>query len=265
MEEDPADLEARHEREKADLEQEIQTQLSTAKSKNDRKRINQNAEKLRRELFARQEAEFNGPPDVTPPPLPPVPEVRPPPDTKKEQNRQKRMKKLQQKQHEDAELAQVARNAKTAGQIEIESLDAQLATINLKMRPVIGDGHCLYRAVAFCLSQRGYEQYSDPQALWTVRQRVAKEMRENPDQYRSFTMSETDEMFLEYCNRVETSSEWGDEVEVLAAANAFQMGFVVHRLGAPPSQRGEFSVSAQLAFLAHFTPSGGHYNPIIPV
>jgi hypothetical protein len=250
----------RRAQESASLEATIQTMLSGAKSKNDRKRINQRAEQMRRDLYARQQDELDDPSADPPPPTPTPPTPTPPPPAadpkadRREQNREKRLKKAQQKYKLESALPL---HTKTRGVIEAEQLDAQLAKLGLKMRPVLGDGHCLYRAIAFGLPDVGEFQ--------TVRRRIADELRGHTEKYFDFSGCQDADQYAAHCDTVERTAEWGDELEIAAAANAFRVAFVVHENGAEPKTWGDFALRTNLALLRHYTTSGGHYNPIIPL
>jgi OTU domain-containing protein 6 len=269
-----AELEDRHRREKEDLEVEISEMLAGAKSKNDRKRINQQAEKLRRELYDKQEAEREDPmvslaQELTTKTETPDAEIRPmqPPDIDKsavrERNRQKRLKKDQKRFDYEAEVSSALKNRKTKGQIEFESMVFQLRRLHLKMREVIGDGHCLYRSTAFMLAKSGLSDFSDPQAYVIVRERCASQLRMGRDSYFAFSGCADDREWDQYCEKVERSAEWGGELEILALCEAFHVKFVVHRVGFEPLIRGCGAGEVQLAFLQHFTTAGPHYNAVI--
>jgi OTU domain-containing protein 6 len=163
--------EARHAREREALEAEVQGLLAAAKSKNDRKRANAQAERMRRDLYARQQAELE---DSAPEPAPAPPEPEPEPGAAEEaraaklaRNRQKRLKKAEQRSQAESQFADALRNANQRGQAESEAIAAQLAGLGLRMGSVPGDGHCLYRAVAACLAALGEAGYADRSSFVT--------------------------------------------------------------------------------------------------
>lgn len=268
-------VEERHQRERDELEAEIQKMLAGAKGKNERKRLNQQAEKMRRELFDKQEEERDDPlfaiaeeiaarkrSEVKEEPKEdPEEKARLAAELKKQQNREKRQKKQQRRMQEESELANVMKDMKSKGQIESEELTAQLEKIGKNMHPVLGDGHCLYRAVGFIMSHRGYPEAAD---FRFVRKMCADEMKANKAAYMDFTGAANDDEYMAYCARVENSAEWGDEIELSALSNAFKMSFIVHRLGQEPMKHGNFDSTSELAFLEFYSTSGGHYNAVIP-
>lgn len=276
---DFAEVKQRHEAEKAALERQIAEMLSGATTKNERKRLNQQAEKMRRDLFERQQEEADDPlfdlaasisrgyaqERAQAAPAPP-----PPPAAKSEAKinraREKRLRKAQRQRAFEAQVAGAVEQSTRRGQEEQQRANEQLLKLGMKMRPVIGDGNCLYRSVAYCLSQLGMSEYADQnEALWALRQRTAEELRLHSDKYFEFSNCGSMEQFEEHCRRVETTSEWGGELEVTALSNALAISFVVHRVGFEPMKHGEQVTEIHLFFLEHFTSSGGHYNSVVRV
>ena len=153
------------------------------------------------------------------------------------------------------------KNAKTKGDIEVEQLTEQLKKSGLKMRHVLGDGHCLYRAVGFNMTHHGVPEGTD---FKFIRKMCADEMRKNKDKYVDFTGCTNDDEYAAYCTKVESSAEWGTEVELTALSNAFKMSFIVHRNGLEPMKHGSYETTSHLAFLEFYSTSGGHYNSVIP-
>jgi OTU domain-containing protein 6 len=268
-----SEVEERHCQEKARLESEIAEMLATAKSKNERKRINQQAEKLRRELYDRQEEERIDPLvslaseicKSTETGAVSLPEPKAEDDTKaqkREKNRQKRMDKEQKQRQQESEIA-LAANSKTRGEIEYEAMIKQLRALNLRIKEVLSDGHCLYRAVAVVLSYLGFSEYSAVDSFSLIRQRCAEELRANKDHYFAFSECRSNEDWETYCEKVRSSNQWGGEIELLAICAAFRLKLTIHRAGVAPIIRGMGSFEGQLAFLQHFTKSGAHYAAVI--
>ncbi|KAH0789451.1 OTU domain-containing protein 6B [Histomonas meleagridis] len=248
--------------------------LEGAKTKNERKRLNQQAEKMRRELFEKQQEEADDPiyaiaEQITQSnneqakPAPPPPKPKPAAKPNKDKKRQKRPQKAQQRLALQSEIANAVNSTKTQSQAEYEQAELQLSKLHLKMHPVIGDGNCLYRSVAYCLSQCGLHEYSDSLSFKILRKKAADELRAHPNEYQSFAGCETSEEFEVYCNKVENTAEWGGELEVTALSNALDYAIVVHMVGKEPIKHGNQANAIQLMFLAHFTSSGGHYNAVV--
>jgi OTU domain-containing protein 6 len=263
-------IEVRHAQERDALEVQIADILRAAKSKNDRKRANQQAERMRRDLYERQQSELDdSPPEPPPPPPPePAPAVDPAADVraaKLARNREKRLKKAEQKVQEESQFADALQHANRRGEAESAALVAQLAALGLRMGSVLGDGHCLFRAVAACRAALGEPEYADRSAFVGIRQTVASELRAHPEVYFEFSGCETMEKYEAHCEEVASTAAWGDDLELTALSNAFQMTIIVHESGRPPATRGEFPVKANLAMLRFYSTSGAHYNPVYPM
>ena len=268
-------IQQRHEKEKEELEAKIKEMLASATSKNERKRLNKQAEQMRRDLFEKQSHEADDPfiqsiidntnnnennDTIEQTQIKQDEEAQQSNNKKKksqkdiERSRQQRQKKMQKRFQLESEI-NLAANTKTKGQIEIEKLNDQLQKIGLTMHQVIGDGNCLYRAIAYSLAKIGLSEYNDPKAYLDLRKRAADELRSKPSEYLPFSNFETSEQFENHCVRVEKSSDWGDELELVALSNALEYSIIVHRA----------DQSFELAFLAFYTTSGGHYNSVIPI
>lgn len=257
-------MDERHERETAELEAEIEKILSEAKTKNERKRAGQRAEKMRRDLWKRHEDEENDEPTI-PSDIPMKTDHVPVLDeksAKQAKNRDKRLRKQKQQREEAEELIESLHNHKPRGQVEMEELNAQLGKNGLKMQPVMGDGHCLYRAVSFNLTKSGERDVPDYKV---VRNLCADEMRRNMDKYFEFSALANKDEYEKRCEKVAGSAEWGDWLELAAISNALNVTFIVHRNGQEPTRIGEFATTSQLAFLEFFTTSGGHYNSVVAI
>lgn len=266
-------IEERHRRETEELEAKINQMLAGVKGKNERKRINKQAEQMRRDLFDKQQEELEEPmeeqtrksieTESQPVQVPPPQEEKPKKDL--EAARQKRMKKQQKKYALQSEIANIMNSTQTRGQKEIENVNNQLKALNLKMHSIIGDGNCMYRAIAYSLQIIGLIEYKDINSYKVLRQRCANELRAHIDDYMPFSNCSSPEEFENHCIRVESSSDWGDELELMALSKALNYTFIIHREGEQPSKRGDSQTTLQLAFLRYYTSSGGHYNSVIPI
>ena len=173
------DLETKHQREKDELEKQIAEMLSSAKGKNERKRLNQKAEQMRRELFEKQSEES---PDIyadiaqealSHSEKPPEVEVPIPEPPKKKKNQAAQKAKRERKQREqynlEAAISDALSNTKSKKEIETEQILSEISKLGLTIRPVIGDGHCLYRSFAISLSNIGHSDYASPNSYLQVR------------------------------------------------------------------------------------------------
>lgn len=260
------DISAQHKQESEELEKKIQEMLAGAKSKNDRKRINKEAEQMRKELFEKYQSlevdstiaaiAENSKPAAAPEPEP----VQEPPKKKKTNAKAQREKKLKAKYELEA-AARKAGSEMTPAQIETEKIAAQIAPLGLVIRSVAGDGHCLFRSIAVAMTSIGRSGYS-PDSVKELRQVAAKEIREHPDDYLPFSDYGSVEELNKHCDKIENENEWADNLEVSALANALKVSIIVHALGIPPQKFGEFVTEINLTFHTA-SRSGGHYNAAI--
>ena len=276
-------IEEKHKQENEELEKKIAEMLSAAKSKNEKKRINKEAEKMRQELFEKHQKETVDPTiaAIAATTSANVEAARKEEIKKEEEEAQKkaleeekkkkkklnakaqRERKLKQQFEAQAQLAKVA-SEKTPGQVETEKIQAQILPLGLTIKPVIGDGHCLFRAVASSLALQGNEEYAAPEAFLELRKVCAHEILEKIDDYLPFSIYESKEKLIEHCKTIETTSEWGDALEVSALANALHLTIIVHSLGIEPQKYGTGLTVINLTYHSTFTKCGGHYNVAVP-
>lgn len=254
--------------EKDELEKQIAEMLAGAKSKNERKRINKEAEEMRRKLFEKQQSENIDPVlaaiNQSNPVQQQTPEPETPPPKKKKTNTRNQREKKQKRMYEMQAAAMQAASQKTQGQIETENLEKQIESLGLTIKPVLGDGHCLFRAVAAALESNGLSEYSESESYKILRRRAADEMRSNPDSYIALTECDSPEAFKLHCDKIESTAEWGDSAELSALSRALNMPIIVHSLLGEPQKYGEGEAGIHLVFHAKFTSSGGHYNAAVP-
>lgn len=269
------DIEARHQREKDDLERQIADMLAAASGKNERKRLNKQAEQMRRDLFERQSQESPNPyaqfanlisnePAIEETHQPPPSEEATKQAQKKAAQRAKREKKMKDRMRYESQIENIVANQKTPGAIETEKIEANLEKLGFEIRPVIGDGNCLFRAFAISLSTANLYHFDSPDPYIEIRKKAADELRAHIDVYKPFSNFETDEEYENHCKLIETTAEWGDSLEVLVLAKAYNVTVIVHTADNPPEKYGTGPNTIQLSFHSRFTSSGGHFNAVIP-
>jgi flagellar biosynthesis GTPase FlhF len=272
-------IEEKHKQENEELEKRIAEMLAGAKSKNEKKRLNKEAEQMRRDLFEKQQKETVDPiiAAIAASTAANAEAVREKEREREEEETQKkaleeekkrkkkanakaqRERKQKQQLEERAQLAKIA-SEKSPGQIETEKIGAQILPLGFVIKPIIGDGHCLFRAVASGLALLGKEEYAAHDAFLELRKVCANEILSNINDYLPFSIYESNEKLIEHCKAIETTSEWGDALEVSALANALKLTIVVHSLGIDPQKYGTGQTEINLTFHSQFTKCGGHYN-----
>ena len=131
---------------------------------------------------------------------------------------------------------------------------AQLQACGLRILEVDADGNCLFRSL--CDQLPGYR----PRDHAAVRRAIMAHEEVASDQYKWFV--EDDEPWDDYLARLRRESEWGGNIELVAAANHFSCDVVVHQLGAPRLEiRADASSGATRTL--HLSYHGeSHYNSV---
>lgn len=192
---------------------------------------------------------------------------------KKDKAQKKRENRVMKEQDREEEKEREKREAgPSRRELELADLTALLAKQRprLRMHEVLGDGHCLYRAVADQLRRyrpdlhkwangpdRGYEE---------MRALCAGALQQRRDEYEPFAELKDGEDYSQYCSRVQSSADWGGHLELRALAD--QLGGEIHvyraaekeplSLGSPG--RGD---PLRVAFHQYWLASGEHYNSVV--
>eukprot|EP00210_Caulerpa_lentillifera_P001846 g1775.t1 len=160
------------------------------------------------------------------------------------------------------EVAEMGVSETDAEKLKLEEKLKLKGMIIHEIRP---DGHCLYKAIEHQTSKQ-----------WTVeslRRLAAEEMRSSIEEYLPFFVHEGTDVknaFLEYCQKVELTAEWGGELELQALAKRLHKMFVIYSAEFPDNIIGsEFAVESdkpiQLCFMQHAYHLGAHYNSITKI
>ncbi|OGT07915.1 MAG: hypothetical protein A2X78_01835 [Gammaproteobacteria bacterium GWE2_37_16] len=107
----------------------------------------------------------------------------------------------------------------------------------LDLVPVIGDGHCFYRAVTYYLSHG--------ENITFLRNIVAANLEHNQDQYKDFITLETGQTIQEYIERVRARPEWAGQLEQVILARLLNRPIVV--VGPDDNIRNRGDVEAALS------------------
>eukprot|EP00923_Selenidium_pygospionis_P033813 GHVN01059242.1.p4 GENE.GHVN01059242.1~~GHVN01059242.1.p4 ORF type:complete len:313 (+),score=66.96 GHVN01059242.1:615-1553(+) len=146
----------------------------------------------------------------------------------------KHEKRQRRKKGEEEELERKREEAAALGpslkaQEEVD-VNKRLSQQGLEMETVIGDGHCLFRAVEHQLRTHGGQEGEETASYLDLRRLAAQYLRENRDEYAELVGALGDEGgdFDEYCYKLETTAVWGGEIELQALTGALKRGIVVH-------------------------------------
>jgi len=157
--------------------------------------------------------------------------------------------------------------------LEREAISQQLSkqTPPLAVLEVIGDGHCLYRALADQLRRFRpdlHQWAKAPDAAHEEMRAVcARALRERRDSYEPFAELVDGEDFAGYCSRVERSADWGGELELRALADELHARILVYRADSPaPLELGEDRRGGEplrVTYHRHWYALGEHYNSAV--
>eukprot|EP00405_Crypthecodinium_cohnii_P015534 CAMPEP_0206451136 /NCGR_PEP_ID=MMETSP0324_2-20121206/19148_1 /ASSEMBLY_ACC=CAM_ASM_000836 /TAXON_ID=2866 /ORGANISM="Crypthecodinium cohnii, Strain Seligo" /LENGTH=288 /DNA_ID=CAMNT_0053920933 /DNA_START=39 /DNA_END=902 /DNA_ORIENTATION=+ len=154
---------------------------------------------------------------------------------KKEKAAKKREKQASKEAEKEKEKAEERRNAGPARRdLELKAIAGKLAMSKPPRRvfDVAGDGHCLYRAVADQILRYRptvLEIAEKADAYLDVRKACATALRARPEAYEAFAELNDGEDYAGYCSRVESSADWGGQLELRALSDELGVTIAVHR------------------------------------
>lgn len=96
--------------------------------------------------------------------------------------------------------------------------------MNLRIKPSLSDGNCLFRSIADQI-------YGDSNKHSDLRQRVIKYMKENEEYIKLFI--DDDSTFDDYVELMSSDGEWGDNVELFCLSQVCHINIVVHQVEGP--------------------------------
>ncbi len=178
-------------------------------------------------------------------------------DKKKQEDRKKKAadkrEKREAKEAARADATRYEASAKNSVAAEEYAIIAQLLRkINLQIVEVAADGWCLFAA---CGHQLGME----PQKVRSV---ISRTMRENSAEYLDFFEGGSDAFFA-HVSRIESSSEWGGEAEIVALTRALDCNVTVVA-SSGLRMFGEKNAAKKVFVSYHrlMYASGEHYNSV---
>ncbi|KAM0791376.1 hypothetical protein ACM66B_005841 [Microbotryomycetes sp. NB124-2] len=186
-------------------------------------------------------------------------------------------RKLKKEQHYEnmrrqAEEEMLAENDRSV-QDERDAIEAGCSRLNVRVKEINPDGHCLYSAIADQVNMLGLAEKKEDYS--SVRTHAAEIMRQHPDDFLPFLPSEVndDEMmssaeYAKYCNTVQNTAEWGGEPEINALSKYYKAPIHVLQAGTDlvkvgeeyPANRGPILISYHRKMYG----LGEHYNSLRP-
>ena len=174
---------------------------------------------------------------------------------------QKREKKEQEERDREKRIADYKAGAGPSERdVELDKFAKQLGPLGLKIQPIEADGHCLYRSLAHQLAFAAGEPGAD---FVSCRRECAQYMRTQPSLFLPYLAADGVELGP-YTAQVESSSEWGGQLEITAFSHARRRAVAVFSADAPMLLTGsEYEAAGpplQLAYHRHYYGLGEHYN-----
>ena len=154
--------------------------------------------------------------------------------------------------------------------VEMEKLDAQLKPLGLVIHEIPADGHCLYRSLAHQLQLRAADNDGGGGAAedhLSCRREIAAHIRSHPNDFVPFLAESGATDLAAYCETIESSNEWGGQLEITALAHSRKACITVFSADAPPLLTGEEYKALggpciELAYHRHYYGLGEHYNSV---
>eukprot|EP00934_Nitzschia_sp_Nitz4_P004838 Nitzschia sp. Nitz4//scaffold251_size28233//6652//7595//NITZ4_008131-RA/size28233-augustus-gene-0.16-mRNA-1//-1//CDS//3329544235//4828//frame0 len=177
---------------------------------------------------------------------------------KKERQKEKELEKQRLLEEEQANAGP------GLGAIELGQISAILEPLQLQIKEVEADGHCLYRAIA----AQANGNYS------VMRDMCASALVEHQDDFAPFCeLTDTIPTFEAYVSRVRSSADWGGHLELRALSIALQRPIQVYSVssGSTPLTISHESVESihpdaepiRLSYHLHYYALGEHYNQVV--
>ncbi|KAG9294805.1 hypothetical protein G9A89_008497 [Geosiphon pyriformis] len=152
-------------------------------------------------------------------------------------------------------------------EVELEAIKSLTEKMDLTIKQIIPDGHCLYNAIADQLST----QYNIMTDYKDIRKNVAEYMRQNSDDFLPFLSTEsgdlyTMEQFQRYCYNLENTADWGGQLELRAASKFYEIPIYIVQMGLPLLKISEDEFTNKkpitLSYHRYMYGLGEHYNSL---
>lgn len=294
------ELQTKHRKEQRDLQGRI-TQKKKNATKKTRKGVNDECDRLQRELQDRQQAEMDalsvplendqldslhseeetkqekiessckptGNSDGEPADLSSFHERSPIlQQASKKPNRQK-SRLARRAAEQEAQAAQAAQEAAKLPDLrkqEVENMQKHFDKLGLSETFIRPDGHCMYSAVAMLLpnSSSDLDRIESDGVLpyQAVRAKTAEFISQHPDDFEPFLEESIDE----YTNKIKHTAEWGGQLELQAISRAYEIDINVlqadGRVEKIDSGRESETDAIWLTYYRHSFGLGEHYNAL---
>ncbi|RMZ82285.1 hypothetical protein DV738_g1877, partial [Chaetothyriales sp. CBS 135597] len=257
------ELVARHKKEQRELQGRI-TQKKKNATKKTRKGVNDECERLERELKERQQAEINA--------------LAPPPDLEaevedsvvEEEKEARLLRRTAEQEAQAAAAEEEAANLPNLREQETSAMAREMAKRGLTETFIQPDGHCLYAACAHGMdptirSRAGPPSPSSQPPYQDVRLAVADFIANHADDFAPFL----EEPVESYVKKIRDTAEWGGHLELQAIARSYNVRISilqadgrVQTFESDHQGGGDKLDEIWLAYYRHSFGLGEHYNAL---
>lgn len=185
-------------------------------------------------------------------------------------SQRKRDKKALKDKERNERIAEAEiENLKGVRHVEKVKIESELKSKGLSIFEVPSDGNCMYKALEHQLSLQDRLVSTE-----TLRSEAAFFMRKHPDDFMPFMTNPdsgeplTLEEFENFCQKTESSTAWGGQIELRALSHSLETPIeVVQAEGAEILIGEEYEDKEKLilSYHRHAFKSGEHYNSVIPL
>eukprot|EP00124_Ichthyophonus_hoferi_P001271 Ihof_evm8s62 gene=Ihof_evmTU8s62 len=135
--------------------------------------------------------------------------------------------------------------------VEDTAFSQILKSQGLAIHEIPADGHCLYAAICHQLKYRNSESANKEEEVTSLRHMAANHIRRHIDDYLPYMVNDDGDMltsdeFESYCIKLESTSDWGGQLELRALSEALQRRIIVMQSNTAPLTFGPTSQSQPL-------------------
>ncbi|KAJ2699295.1 OTU protein [Coemansia sp. IMI 203386] len=179
----------------------------------------------------------------------------------RQQRKEEEMRRLQEEADAEAE------NMVDVAAQESEAIEKLVAQDGLVVHDIRADGHCLYSAFADQVNT----YHGSSSSFQDMRCLAAQYMRQHRDDFMPFMVTDCGDMFTDadferYCDRIESTADWGGHQEITALSHALQTPVFVYQTGMSALRIGDDLYSSKapvnLSYHRHAYGLGEHYNSL---
>lgn len=183
-------------------------------------------------------------------------------EPKKSRQQKRKEKKAMQMRQAYQDAKEEAGQSVNYKQLEESDISNQLKGLSLKIKEIPADGHCMYSAIA--------DQLGQDHTFKEIRSLAASYMRDHPDDFLPFMTNDHGEMlspteFKDYCEKIESTAEWGGQIELQAISKSLNRAILVVQMGSSVLKIGEEYTEKPpicLSYHRHAYGLGEHYNSL---